>query len=75
MNDEVERELLKIEAVADPSTSRQSRSSGQAKLVTVDAGELARNTAAGLGVVILEACAVIREQKQGGDDGGERIVK
>jgi hypothetical protein len=52
MSDELDRELPKIEAVADV-------------LVTLETGELAKHTAAGLGVIILEACAAIRECARG----------
>jgi hypothetical protein len=47
VSDELDRELLKIEAVADI-------------LVTTEAGELAKNTLPGLGVMILEACEKMR---------------
>jgi hypothetical protein len=48
VNDELERELMKIEAVADV-------------LVTVDAGELAKNTLATFGAILEEACGRVRE--------------
>ena len=51
-SDEMDSELMKIEAVADV-------------LVTVDSGDPARHTAAGLGVVILDACGRVREYMKG----------
>jgi hypothetical protein len=49
MNDKVDRELLKIEAVADV-------------LVTVSAGEPAGNTLPTFGAIPAEACERIRER-------------
>ena len=47
--DELDRELMKIEAVADV-------------LVTVEAGELAKNTLVTLGAIILESCGKVRKK-------------
>jgi hypothetical protein len=50
--DELERELLKIEAVADLFT-------------VVDARELEKNTLVSFGVIVQEACGKIRECLKG----------
>jgi hypothetical protein len=50
--DELERELLKIEAVAD-------------LLAVIDAHELERNTLVSFGVIVQEACNKIRECLKG----------
>jgi hypothetical protein len=56
IRDELDRELMKIEAIADI-------------LATVNAGELEKNTLVTFGAILTEACGKVRERvKDGGND-------